>query len=213
MKVLLINGSPHAHGCTRTALDIVAGELERNGIETEVVHVGHKDIRGCIGCYKCRKLGRCVFDNDVINEVAKKFEESDGLVIGSPVYYAGPNGTLISFLNRLFFSTSFPKRFKVGAAVASARRAGTGNTLDQLNKYFLHGEMPVASSRYWNEVHGNTPEEVMQDEEGCQIMRVLGRNMAFLIKAIARQRDAEGLPEQEPKRIATNFIQNKVKSQ
>ena len=131
---------------------------------------------------------------------------SPGLVIGSPVYYAGPNGTLISFLNRLFFSASFPKRFKVGAAVASARRAGTGNTLDQLNKYFLHGEMPVASSRYWNEVHGNTPEEVLQDEEGCQIMRVLGRNMAFLIKAIARQREAVGLPEQEPKRIATNFI-------
>ncbi len=229
MKVLLINGSPHAHGCTRTALDIVARELERNGIETEVVHVGHKDIRGCIGCYKCRELGRCVFDNDlvngrsseshqarldgrvvtdvdVINEVAKKFEEADGLVIGSPVYYAGPNGTLISFLNRLFFSTSFPKRFKVGAAVVSARRTGTGNTLDQLNKYFLHGEMPVASSRYWNEVHGNTPEEVLQDEEGCQIMRVLGRNMAFLIKAIARQREAVGLPEQEPKRIATNFI-------
>jgi len=206
MKVLLVNGSPHAHGCTRTALDIVAGELERNGIETEVVHVGHKDIRGCIGCYKCRELGHCVFDNDLVNEVAKKFEEADGLVIGSPVYYAGPNGTLISFLNRLFFSTSFPKRFKVGAAVASARRAGTGNTLDQLNKYFLHGEMPVASSRYWNEVHGNTPEEVLHDEEGCQIMRVLGRNMAFLIKAIARQREAEDLPKQEPKRIATNFI-------
>ncbi len=208
MKVLLINGSPHAHGCTRTALDIVARELERNGIETEVVHVGHKDIRGCIGCYKCRELGRCVFDKDEVNEVAKKFEEADGLVIGSPVYYAGPNGTLISFLYRLFFSTSFPKRFKVGAAVASARRAGTGNTLDLLNKYFLHGEMPVASSRYWNEVHGNTPEEVIQDEEGCQIMRVLGRNMAFLIKAIARQREAEGLPEQEPKRIATNFVRS-----
>ena len=208
MKVLLINGSPHAHGCTRTALDIVAGELERNGIDTEVVHVGHKDIRGCIGCYKCQELGRCVFDNDLVNEVAKKFEEADGLVIGSPVYYAGPNGTLISFLNRLFFSTTFPKRFKVGAAVASARRAGTGNTLDQLNKYFLHGEMPVASSRYWNKVHGNTPEEVMQDEEGCQIMRVQGRNMAFLIKAIARQREAEGLPELEPQRIATNFVRS-----
>jgi multimeric flavodoxin WrbA len=206
MKVLLINGSPHAHGCTRTALDIVAVELERNGIETEVVHVGHKDIRGCIGCYKCRELGRCVFNNDMVNEVAKKLEEADGLVIGSPVYYAGPNGTLISFLNRLFFSASFEKRFKVGAAVVSARRMGTTATLDQLNKYFLHGEMPVVASRYWNAVHGNNPEEVMKDEEGLQTMRVLGRNMAFLIRAIAREREAVGLPETDPTRIATNFI-------
>jgi multimeric flavodoxin WrbA len=206
MKVLLINGSPHAHGCTRTALDIVAVELERNGIETEVVHVGYKDIRGCIGCYKCRELGRCVFNNDMVNEVAKKLEEADGLVIGSPVYYAGPNGTLISFLNRLFFSASFEKRFKVGAAVVSARRMGTTATLDQLNKYFLHGEMPVVASRYWNAVHGNNPEEVMKDEEGLQTMRVLGRNMAFLIRAIAREREAVGLPETDPTRIATNFI-------
>ena len=206
MKVLLINGSPHAHGCTRTALDIVAVELERNGIETEVVHVGHKDIRGCIGCYKCRELGRCVFNNDMVNEVAKKLEEADGLVIGSPVYYAGPNGTLISFLNRLFFSASFEKRFKVGAAVVSARRMGTTATLDQLNKYLLHGEMPVVASRYWNAVHGNNPEEVMKDEEGLQTMRVLGRNMAFLIRAIAREREAVGLPETDPTRIATNFI-------
>lgn len=205
MKVLLINGSPHAHGCTRTALDIVAVELERNGIETEVVHVGHKDIRGCIGCYKW-ELGRCVFNNDMVNEVAKKLEEADGLVIGSPVYYAGPNGTLISFLNRLFFSASFEKRFKVGAAVVSARRMGTTATLDQLNKYFLHGEMPVVASRYWNAVHGNNPEEVMKDEEGLQTMRVLGRNMAFLIRAIAREREAVGLPETDPTRIATNFI-------
>lgn len=206
MKALLINGSPHAHGCTRTALDIVAVELERNGIETEVVHVGHKDIRGCIGCYKCRELGRCVFNNDMVNEVAKKLEEADGLVIGSPVYYAGPNGTLISFLNRLFFSASFEKRFKVGAAVVSARRMGTTATLDQLNKYFLHGEMPVVASRYWNAVHGNNPEEVMKDEEGLQTMHVLGRNMAFLIRAIAREREAVGLPETDPTRIATNFI-------
>lgn len=206
MKVLLINGSPHAHGCTRTALDIVAVELERNGIETEVVHVGHKDIRGCIGCYKCRELGRCVFNNDMVNEVAKKLEEADGLVIGSPVYYAGPNGTLISFLNRLFFSASFEKRFKVGAAVVSARRMGTTATLDQLNKYFLHGEMPVVASRYWNAVHVNNPEEVMKDEEGLQTMHVLGRNMAFLIRAIAREREAVGLPETDPTRIATNFI-------
>ena len=134
MKVLLINGSPHAYGCTYTALSVVADELGKADVETEIVHVGHKDIRGCIGCYKCRELGRCVFDKDIVNEVAKKFEETDGLVIGSPVYYAGPNGTLVSFLNRLFFSTSFDKRFKVGAAVVSARRMGTTAMLDTLNK-------------------------------------------------------------------------------
>ncbi len=205
-KVLLINGSPNAHGCTYTALHIVAEELEKNGIETEIVHIGHKDIRGCIGCYKCRERGRCVFDKDPVNEVSQKFAQADGLVVGSPVYYAGPNGTLVSFLDRLFFSAPFEKRFKVGAAVVSARRMGTTAALDTLNKYFLHGEMPVAASRYWNAVHGNTPEEVLRDEEGCQTMRVLGRNMAFLIKATARQREAEGLPEVESRRIATNFI-------
>lgn len=206
MRVLLLNGSPHAKGCTFTALDIVAKELERSGIETEVLHVGHKDVRGCIGCYKCAELKQCVFNGDIVNEVARKFKEADGLVIGSPVYFAGPNGGFTALLDRLFFSTKFEKRFKVGAAVCSARRAGTSSTLDQLNKYFLHGEMPIAASRYWNMVHGNTSEEVLQDEEGCQVMRVLGRNMAFLIKAIAREREAEGLPEQEPKRISTNFI-------
>lgn len=205
-KVLLINGSPHAKGCTYTALRTVADELERNGMETEIVHVGNKDIRGCIGCYKCREIGKCVFGNDLVNEVAKKFEQADGLVIGSPVYYAGATGTLVSFLNRLFFSASFEKRFKVGAAVVSARRMGTTATLDQLNKYFLHGEMPVVASRYWNAVHGNNPEEVMKDEEGLQTMHVLGRNMAFLIRAIAREREVVGLPETEPTRIATNFI-------
>lgn len=206
MKVLLINGSPHAKGCTYTALRTVADELERNGMETEIVNVGHKDIRGCIGCYKCHEIGKCVFDNDLVNEVAKRFEQADGLVIGSPVYYAGANGTLVSFLNRLFFSASYEKRFKVGAAVVSARRMGTTATLDQLNKYFLHGEMPVAASRYWNAVHGNNPEDVLKDEEGLQTMRVLGRNMAFLIRAIAAERERSGLPETEPRRIATNFI-------
>lgn len=205
-KVLLINGSPHVHGCTFTALDVVARELEQNGVETEIVDVGHKDIRGCIGCFKCRELGKCVFDKDLVNEVAVKFKDADGLVVGSPVYYAGANGTLTSFLDRLFFSASYDKRFKVGAAVVSARRMGTTATLDQLNKYFLHGEMPVAASRYWNAVHGNTPEEVMKDEEGLQTMRVLGRNMAFLIRAIRAERERGGLPEQEPKRIATSFI-------
>ena len=202
----MINGSPHAKGCTATALGVVATELTRNGIETEIVHVGHKDIRGCIGCFKCRELGRCVFADDLVNEVAGKFEQADGLVVGSPVYYAAASGTLVSFLDRLFFSASFEKRFKVGAAVVSARRMGTSATLDQLNKYFLHGEMPVAASRYWNAVHGNTPEEVMKDEEGLQTMRVLGRNMAFLIRAIAAELERSGLPETEPKRIATNFI-------
>ena len=206
MKVLLINGSHHAQGCTFTALSVVADELNKAGVKTEIVHVGHKDIRGCIGCYKCKEMGCCVFDKDMVNEVAKKFEEADGLVIGSPVYFAGANGTLVSLLDRLFFSSPFEKRFKVGAAVVSARRMGTTATLDQLNKYFLHGEMPVAASRYWNAVHGNNPQEVMQDEEGLQTMRALGRNMAFLICAIHAERERHGLPEQEPLRIATNFI-------
>ena len=206
MKVLLINGSPHAQGCTYTALSVVADELQKNGVETEIVHVGHKDIRGCIGCYKCRELGRCVFDKDVVNELSQKFAEADGLVVGSPVYYAGMNGTLKSLLDRLFFSAPFPKRFKVGAAVVSARRMGTTSTLDDLNKYFLHGEMPIASSRYWNAVHGNTPKDVMRDEEGLQTMLYLGRNMAFLIRAIRAERERAGLPEEEPQRIATNFI-------
>ena len=206
MNVLLINGSPHAQGCTHAALSVVAAELEKAGIATEVVHIGHKDTRGCIGCFKCRQLGRCVFDNDMVNEVNRKFALADGLVIGSPVYFAAPNGTLVSFLDRLFFSAPFEKRFKVGAAIVLARRMGTTAALDQLNKYFLHGEMPVAASRYWNAVHGNTPQEVLKDEEGLQTMRVLGRNMAFLIRAIAAERERNGLPAVEPQRIATNYI-------
>ena len=204
MKALLINGSPHANGCTFTALNIVAEELQKNGIETEIIHIGNKDIRGCIACGKCAELGRCVF-NDMVNEVAPKFEQADGLVVGSPVYYAGPNGTLTNLLDRLFFSTPFDKRMKVGAAVVSARRGGTTAAFDRLNKYFTISEMPIASSRYWNMVHGHTPEDVMQDEEGVQIMRILGRNMAFLICAIAAERERNGLPE---KVVAsyTNFI-------
>lgn len=206
MKALLINGSPHAKGCTYTALRVVADELEREGVEAEIVHIGHKDIRGCIACNKCAELGRCVFDNDMVNEVARKFEAADALIVGSPVYYAGANGTLVSFLNRLFYSAPFQKRMKVGAAVVSARRAGTTATLDELNKFFLLSEMPLAASRYWNEIHGNTPEEVMKDEEGLQIMRVLGRNVAFLVRAIRAEREQRGLPEEEPTRIGTNFI-------
>ena len=204
MKTLLINGSPHANGCTFTALNIVAEELQKNGIETEIVHIGNKDIRGCIACGKCAELGRCVF-NDMVNEVAPKFEQADGLVVGSPVYYAGPNGTLTNLLDRLFFSTPFDKRMKVGAAVVSARRGGTTAAFDRLNKYFTISEMPIVSSRYWNRVHGHTSEDVMKDEEGVQIMRILGRNMAFLMRAIAAERERNGLPEKEVTRY-TNFI-------
>ena len=204
MKVLLINGSPHANGCTYTALENVAIGLHEKGIETEMIHVGHLDIRGCIACGQCRTLGQCVF-NDKVNEVAKKFEEADGIVVGSPVYYAAPNGTLVSFLNRLFYSTSFSKTMKVGAAVVSCRRGGASSTFDVLNKYFTISQMPIAPSRYWNSVHGNTREEVMQDLEGLFTMRTLGRNMAFLLEAIQNQKEKSGLPEMEP-RVATNFI-------
>ena len=166
----------------------------------------NKDIRGCIGCRKCKSTGRCVFDKDMVNELAPKLEQADGLVVGSPVYFAGPNGTLTNLMDRLFFSTPFSKCMKAGTAVVSARRAGTTAALDRLNKYFQLAEMPVVSSRYWNMVHGNTPEEVMQDEEGVQIMRVLGRNMAFLVRAIAAERECGGLPEAEPVLVSTNFI-------
>ena len=204
MKVLLINGSPNAKGCTYTALTEVASTLEAEGIKTELIHVGHKDIRGCIGCRKCHTTGKCVFD-DLVNETAPKIDESDGIVIGSPVYYASANGTLISFLDRLFYSTSFDKSMKVGASVVSARRGGCTATFDELNKYFTISNMPIASSQYWNQVHGNTPEEVKKDIEGCQIMRTLGRNMAFLIKSIALGKEKYGLPEKEPF-TPTNFI-------
>lgn len=205
MKILLLNGSPNAKGCTYTALSEVAKTINEGGIETEIIHVGHKDIHGCLGCSKCQELGHCVFD-DLVNEIAPKLEAADGLVVGSPVYYAGPNGTLTNLLDRLFFSASYSLRMKVGAAVCSARRGGTTAALDRLNKYFTIAEMPIASSRYWNMVHGNTPEQVMQDEEGLQIMRVLGRNMAFLVRAIAAERDRNGLPAEEPERTYTNFI-------
>lgn len=206
MKVLILNGSPHAQGCTATALSIVETELQKAGIETETLHVGHRNVRGCIGCYKCAELGRCVFNDDPVNDIAARFELADGLLIGSPVYYAGPAGGFLSLLDRLFFSSQFSKRLKVGAAVVSARRAGTTAALDRLNKYFTISEMPIASSRYWPMVHGNTPGEVLQDLEGCQVMRVLGRNMAYLIRAIAALKEAEGLPEEEPDRVSTNFI-------
>ena len=204
MKVLLINGSPHSHGCTATALNEVAKTLNENGVETELIQVGHLDVRGCIACGQCRKLGHCVF-NDIVCEVGEKFKEADGIVVGSPVYYASANGTLTSFLDRLFYSSNYDKCLKVGAAVVSARRGGNTATFDQLNKYFTISSMPVVSSQYWNQVHGNTAEEVVQDLEGMQIMRTLGRNMAFLIKSIQLGKEQFGLPEKAP-RVGTNFI-------
>jgi len=204
MKVLLINGSPHIKGCTYTALSEVEKALNEEGIETEIIHVGNKDLRGCIGCRTCKDKGQCVF-NDLVNEVAVKFKECDGLIIGSPVYYASANGTLVSFMDRLFYSCSCDKTMKVGAAVVSCRRGGASATFDELNKYFTISGMPIASSQYWNSVHGNTPEEVKQDLEGLQVMRTLGKNMAFLIKSIQLGKEQLGLPEKE-KRVSTNFI-------
>lgn len=204
MKVILINGSPNARGCTYTALNEVSETLKGEGIETEIIHVGHKDIRGCIGCRKCKTTGKCVF-NDIVNEVAPKFKECDGIVIGSPVYFASANGTLVSFIDRLFYSNTEDKTMKVGAAVVSCRRGGNTATFDELNKYFTISSMPIASSQYWNMVHGNNAEEVKQDKEGLQTMRTLGRNMAFLIKAIQLGKEKYGLPEKE-ERQGTNFI-------
>lgn len=204
MKVLLINGSPRRNGCTFTALSEVEKTLHREGIETELVQLGAKAVQGCIACGRCKTLGRCVFD-DLVNETAPKLEAADGLVVGSPVYYASANGSLIAFLDRLFYSTPFDKTMKAGAAVLSYRRGGASASFDELNKYFTISGMPVVSSQYWNSVHGNTPEEVGQDLEGLQIMRTLGRNMAFLVKSIALGREKLGLPEKEP-RVSTNFI-------
>ena len=204
MKVLMINGSPHAKGNTYTALAEMEKVFSQEGIETEIVHVGNKDIRGCIACYSCSDKGRCVFD-DLENETAPKFEECDGLVVASPVYYASANATLIAFLDRLFYSTHFDKRMKVGASVVAARRGGLSATFDELNKYFTICGMPVASSQYWNSIHGRAPGEAAQDREGLQTMRTLARNMAFLMKSIALGKEQFGLPEKEaPEQM--NFI-------
>lgn len=211
MKVLMINGSPHAAGSTYTALHEMEQVFEKNGIETEMLHVGNMDIRGCVACGYCYKNGKCAFD-DLVNEVAKKLEEADGLVVGSPVYYASANSTLTALLDRLFYSSGgIDKTMKVGAAVVSARRAGTTAAFDQLNKYFTISGMPIASGRYWNGIHGNKPEETIQDEEGMQIMRSVAENMSFLIKSIALGKEAYGLPESE-KKIMTNFIRKQPKN-
>lgn len=205
MKVLLINGSAHQKGCTYTALKEVAGILEQEGIETEFLWIGAKPVAGCIGCGSCRRTGRCFVD-DQVNQVVERLEELDGFVIGSPVYYAGPSGQLTAFLDRLFYAGGGRFRGKLGAAVVSCRRGGAATAFDRLNKYFTINSMPVVSSQYWNQVHGNTPEEVRRDLEGLQIMRTLGRNMAWLLKCIDLGR-ANGiqLPPQE-ERMATNFI-------
>lgn len=204
MKVLLLNGSPHATGSTYTALHEMEKVFAQEGIETELVQVGNQDVRGCIACGSCGTKGKCVFD-DVVNELANKFEECDGLVVGSPVYYASANATLIAVLDRLFHSSHFDKTMKVGAAVASARRGGLTATFDELNKYFTISGMPVASGQYWNGIHGSNAGDAVQDEEGMQQMRTLARNMSFLMKSIALGKEEYGLPEKEV-HAWTNFI-------
>ena len=204
MKVLLINGSPKDNGNTALALLEMAKVFEVEGVETEMIHVGNKPIRGCVACGQCARLGKCVFD-DVVNEVARKFEAADGIVVGSPVYYAGPNATVTALLDRLFYSSGFDKSMKVGAAVAVCRRGGSSAAFDRLNKYFTISGMPVASGYYWNSVHGMTPGEAVQDAEGLRNMRMVARNMAFLIKSIALGREKYGLPVREAGEM-TNFI-------
>lgn len=204
MKVLMINGSPHAQGNTYIALHEMEKAFIAEGVDCELVHIGNKDIRGCIACRACRENGKCVFD-DQVNELALKFKECDGLVVGSPVYYASANATLVAFLTRLFFSTAFDKTMKVGAAVVAARRGGLSSTFDELNKFFTISGMPIASGQYWNSIHGREVGEAAQDIEGLQGMRTLARNMTFLMKSIALGKEQYGVPEKEPF-TATNFI-------
>ena len=204
MKVLMVNGSPHPNGNTATALAEMQKVFEAEGVETTLLQVGNKAVRGCVACGSCREKGKCVFD-DAVNEAAPLFEAADGLVIGTPVYYASANATVIAFLDRLFFSAPFDKTMKVGASVAVARRGGCSATFDELNKYFTISGMPVASSQYWNSVHGLVPGEAEKDAEGLQTMRTLARNMTFLMKSIALGKEKFGLPKQEEK-VATNFI-------
>lgn len=204
MKVLLINGSPRVNGNTAMALREMEQVFAREGIETETIQVGSKNIRGCIGCRSCKKTGKCVFD-DLVNETAPKFEACDGIVVGSPVYFASANATLVAFLTRLFYSVPCDKRMKVGASVVVARRGGLSATFDELNKFFTISGMSIASSQYWNSVHGGAPGEAAQDVEGLQTMRTLASNMSFLIKSIALGKQTYGLPEKEPITF-TNFV-------
>lgn len=204
MKVLIINGSPRVNGNTTIAIREMEQVFAENGVETETVQIGMKDVRGCIACGRCAETGKCVFD-DVVNELAPKFEAADGLVIASPVYYASANATLIACLDRLFYSTHFNKAMKVGASVVCARRGGCSATFDELNKYFTISNMPIASSQYWNSIHGREPGKAQMDEEGKQTMRVLARNMTFLMKSIALGKEQFGLPEAE-EHVWTHFI-------
>ena len=204
MKVLMINGSPRANGNTSIALGEMEKVFAQEGVETEILSIGNKDVRGCIACGRCAETGKCVFD-DIVNETAPKFEACDGLVVASPVYYASANATLIAFLTRLFYSTHFDKSMKVGAAVVAARRGGLSATFDELNKFFTIAGMPVASSCYWNSIHGRLPGEALQDAEGLRVMRTLARNMTFLMKSIQLGKEKYGLPERETGEM-TNFI-------
>ena len=204
MKVLILNGSPRVDGNTSIAIDELVSIFDKEGVETEVVRVGNMDIRGCIACNSCSSTGKCVFD-DVVNELAPKFEEADGLVVASPVYYASANATLIACLDRLFYSTGFDKTMKVGASIVIARRGGCSATFDELNKYFTISGMPVASSQYWNSVHGREKGEAEKDLEGLRTIRVLARNMTFLMKSIELGKQEYGLPEEE-ERVWTHFI-------
>lgn len=204
MKVLLLNGSPRVNGNTAVALREMEAVFAQERIETETVQVGQRDIRGCIACGKCGQLGKCVFD-DIANELAPKFQAADGLVVASPVYYASANPTLVALLDRLFYSTSFDKTMKVGASVVCARRGGCSATFDELNKFFTISGMPIASSQYWNSIHGRAKGEADQDGEGKQTMRTLARNMSFLMKSIALGKQTYGLPEKE-EHISTHFI-------
>ena len=205
MKVIMLNGSPHAHGCTYTALHEMEKVFCEEGIDCEIIPIADRPVPGCTACGACYKTGKCCFTDDKVNEVSKKFEQADALVLGSPVYYASANGTICSFADRLFQISSFDKRFKLGAAVVSCRRGGASATFDQLNKYFTISGMPVVSSQYWNSVHGNTAEEVLQDREGLQVMRTLARNMSYLLRCIELGKQIYPLPEKEP-RERTNFI-------
>ena len=204
MKVLMLNGSPHAGGSTFTALYEMKKVFDGEGIEAEIIHMGNLAVRGCVACGYCHKNGKCIFD-DIVNEIAPKFEACDGFVVGAPVYYASANATVEAFLQRLFYSSHFDKTMKVGAAIVSARRGGLTATYDELNKFFAISGMPIASGQYWNGIHGRNAEEASQDAEGMQMMRTLAKNMAFLVKSIALGREKFGLPERE-KKINTNFI-------
>ena len=205
LKVLMLNGSPHENGNTALAFREMEQVFRENGVEVENILLGKKAIRGCIACGTCRKNGKCVFD-DVVNELAEKFSDADGLVVGSPVYFGSANGTLVSALQRLFYSTSFDKSLKVGASVVCARRSGCTATFDELNKFFTLANMPVSSSQYWNNIYGGIPGEAETDMEGRQVMRVLARNMVFLMKSIALGKAEIGIPQAEEPRVWTNFI-------